>query len=66
MRNTAYDLDRTSFFTSFFKTVRAKDKVIDDADEAEEAAWQDRWSLLKTFIKNNADKINELMTEDDE
>ncbi len=64
IRNRDQNLEASSFFKSFFKTVAKKEKSIDDSDEAEEAAWEERKSLLKIFIRENMEAIDEKMKEE--
>ena len=68
MNNVIWQADNikaTEYYKSLNKTIKRKLKSIDDEEEAEEAAWEERKHQLRMFIKKNMDTINEKMQEDE-
>ncbi len=65
-----YNLNQTSFYQSILETIKQRSKIIDDIDEAEDLAWEDRRMALKWFIKANSETLEEYLfgaeEEDDE
>ncbi len=56
-----YKLKRTSFYRSILETIEQRSETIDDINEAEDLAWQDRRMALKWFIKHNPDTLEEYL-----
>ena len=57
--NKMYALRRTDLFQGIEAAVTRHEEHIDDITECEDAAWDDRRFALKSFIKENADKLEE-------
>ncbi len=56
-----YGLKQTSFYRSILETIKQHSDTIDDINEAEDLAWQDRWMALKWFIKENFKTLEEFL-----
>ena len=64
--NKMYALRRTDLFQGIEAAVTRHEEHIDDVTECEDAAWDDRRFALKSFIKENADKLEEKLFPEEE
>ncbi len=60
-----YSLKLTSFYRSILETIEQRSETIDDTNEAEDLAWEDRRMALKWFIKANSETLEEYLFGED-
>ena len=62
----ADNIRATDYYKSLRKTITQKLQTVDDGEEAEEAAWEERKHQLRLFIKKNKETINEKIQVDED